>query len=293
MTLMQALKAPFPEKDIEWRLAQCGKSGDKIWAQCLAYIQARAVMDRLDEVVGPERWRVNYNILPSGVICKLGVEFAGTWVDKEDGSDVTDIEAFKGGISSALKRAGSAWGVGRYLYDLEAGFAEIVEKKADGARYGKTKEGAVFYWHPPKLPAWALPPIQTAGLVHPIPMPPPQVTVTTSTAIGGSATKPVVYAKSSIPNNVPRMAPLTENFGEWICTFGKYKNKSLEQIGFDNVINYIEWLRRSDKPSEQSTRFIERAELWLKGFKEFDSAANHLPEAPLKPPPYMAKDIPF
>ena len=47
------LKEPFPENDIEWRPQRSGvkKNGDP-YAMTLAYVTNRAVMDRLDAVVG-------------------------------------------------------------------------------------------------------------------------------------------------------------------------------------------------------------------------------------------------
>lgn len=156
----EKLKSPFKENEIDWRVAQSSKSIDgKPWAKVLAYVQARAIQDRLDETVGPMNWRVEYEFIQgpvSGVICKMALRSPGTqeWITKEDGAEQTDIEAFKGGISSAMKRAAVTWGIGRYLYDLEEYFAVIVEK---GGRYAKLKEGGAFYWMPPKLPAWALP----------------------------------------------------------------------------------------------------------------------------------------
>jgi hypothetical protein len=116
-------------------------------------------MDRLDAVCGPQNWKVDYQFLPNGVLCLLSIKVGDEWITKVDGAECTDIEPFKGGISSALKRAGSAWGMGRYLYSLESGFVTIVEKNTEGAKYGKTKEGDVFYWIPPALPPWAIPPI--------------------------------------------------------------------------------------------------------------------------------------
>ena len=156
---LSKLKEPFPEDCVEWRLSQCGETANGIWAQCLAYISARAVMDRLDEVCGPENWKVEYTHPVGGVICKLTIHIGDDkWITKEDGAEASDIEPFKGGISGALKRAANVWGIGRYLYGLETNFANIVEnRKVPGAKYGKTKEGKVFYWTPPPLPDWALP----------------------------------------------------------------------------------------------------------------------------------------
>lgn len=154
------LREPFHIDEVEFRLSQCGeKNGGGVWAQCLAYISARAIQDRLDEVCGPNGWKVAYEFVGTkGVICNLSILCGNEWVTKQDGAEMTDIESFKGGISSALKRAGSAWGMGRYLYGLDSFFATIVQdRNTKNAQYGKTKNGTVFYWTPPELPAWALP----------------------------------------------------------------------------------------------------------------------------------------
>jgi hypothetical protein len=92
------------------------------------------------------------------------------WVTKEDGAEQTDLESFKGGLSSAIKRAAVVWGIGRYLYDLEEGYAEIVEKGTKGAHYGKLPDktgGDQFHWFPPRLPSWALPKQETHGATGP------------------------------------------------------------------------------------------------------------------------------
>jgi hypothetical protein len=161
---LSLLREPFKAEEIEWRLGQCGKTAKGFWGKCFAYVQARAIMDRLDEVVGPTNWKATSSFLDSprlaaGVICQLSIydEEGEQWVTKEDGSEPSDMDAFKGGISGALKRAAVVWGIGRYLYSLESGFAEIVDKGTAGALYGQTKEKESFYWLPPQLPAWALP----------------------------------------------------------------------------------------------------------------------------------------
>jgi hypothetical protein len=169
---LKLLTLPFKEDEIEWRIAQCGKKGNgQIWATCLAYVSARAIMNRLDDVCGPENWKVGY-YFPSAdtVICQLSIDVGDDrWLTKEDGAEQTEIESFKGGLSSALKRAGSVWGIGRYLYQLDTGFARIVEARGSESKWGKTKEGAEFFWEPPKLPQWALPVGETADTngLHP------------------------------------------------------------------------------------------------------------------------------
>jgi Rad52/22 family double-strand break repair protein len=75
------------------------------------------------------------------------------WIYKQDAADVTDIETLKGGISSAMKRTASIFGIGRYLYGLEEGWANF---NSDGIYTAKI-DGNWYKWNPPELPQWALP----------------------------------------------------------------------------------------------------------------------------------------
>lgn len=150
------LREPFALCDVEFRLAQCGKNSNGIWAKCLAYITNRAIMSRLDEVCGPENWANQFETAPGGgILCGIAVRVGDQWVTKWDGADQTEIEAVKGGLSGAMKRAAVQWGIGRYLYDLDEAFADITDNRDD--YFGKTKDGDVFRWCPPPLPSWALP----------------------------------------------------------------------------------------------------------------------------------------
>lgn len=149
------LKAPFFPDELEWKPQSVGKSGARFWVRSLAYVTNRAIMDRLDDVVGPEAWKNEYTKGPEGgILCGLSIKIDGEWVTKWDGSENTDIEAVKGGLSGAMKRAGVQWGIGRYLYDLEENFGDVRE---DGIYAAKTKEGEKFRWSPPSLPKWAVP----------------------------------------------------------------------------------------------------------------------------------------
>lgn len=164
---LKKLAEPFPADDIEWRIQSSGLSGGNPWARVLAYVTARAIMARLDKVVGPENWRPRYTYEGGGVMCHLSINIRPDadyqrWVEKSDGAEQTDIEKFKGGISSALKRAASIWGIGRYLYKLESGFAECDKNTKKYPNYGKTKDGVAFSWKPPDLPPWALPDVESS-----------------------------------------------------------------------------------------------------------------------------------
>jgi hypothetical protein len=148
---LERLKAPFPVNDVSWRIGQAGKNGDRVWAKVLAYLDNRAIMERLDEVCGPENWRNEYAKGPEGgVLCCIYIKIGDEWIGKWDGADNTDVEATKGGLSDAMKRAAVQWGIGRYLYDLGESWAEIVEQKTPGAIYAKSEKAGSFYWLPPK-----------------------------------------------------------------------------------------------------------------------------------------------
>ena len=161
MTILERLKAYFPENELEWRVQQSGLTKDgKPYAMVLCYVQARAIENRLDAVVGVENWQNEIRVEGENIIVRLGVRFDGEWVWKENGASQTDIEAFKGGISGAIKRvASSGFGIGRYLYELETTFAECTLEKQKGAEWNKakTKDGKFFYWKTPRIPAKFLP----------------------------------------------------------------------------------------------------------------------------------------
>ncbi len=152
-----ALCRPFQESEIEWRVGECGKKGDKFWAKCFAYVTNRAIQNRLDEVFGTTGWECRFEPIEGGFLCGIGVRDGDSVVWKWDGAERTDFEALKGGLSGSMKRAAVQWGIGRYLYSLESGFAETFSERVQGGHYARTKEGETFYWIPPQLPAWALP----------------------------------------------------------------------------------------------------------------------------------------
>jgi len=151
------LQKPFDPSNIEWRISRAGSKNGNPWAQVLAYITSRAIMDRLDSVVGPENWKNEFKKLDGAFLCGISIRFGEEWVTKWDGAQETDIENIKGGISGSMKRAGAQWGIGRYLYGLESTFAII---HSNGANYcPKDNKGKyeAFKWDPPDLPKWALP----------------------------------------------------------------------------------------------------------------------------------------
>lgn len=121
---VKELSKPFPTNEVHWRVGS--RTKDKKKGKALAYIDARAVMDRLDGVFGPENWRDDYKEVGSGrVICTLSLRLGDEWVDKSDGAGSTDVEGDKGAISDAFKRAAVKWGIGRYLYHLDSPWVSL------------------------------------------------------------------------------------------------------------------------------------------------------------------------
>lgn len=159
--LIEELAKPFPAEDIEWRVGSTNK--EKTKGIALAYLTSRADMNRLDSVMGPENWQFELRPIPGsggdtkGYIGRLGLHIDGEWIWKEDGADESNMEAIKGGISDAFKRACVQWGLGRYLYNLPN---EWVPIEAYGSSYKLSKT--------PNLPAWALPEVTKPQQAKPV-----------------------------------------------------------------------------------------------------------------------------
>jgi hypothetical protein len=123
MSIFDRLAAPFDPSLVSWRAQTM--SGDGKSAMALCYIDARDVMNRLDEVCGPDGWQDRYVETVKGrLLCTITVRCGDDWIEKSDGAGDTDVEGEKGAISDAFKRAAVKWGIGRYLYDVPATWAD-------------------------------------------------------------------------------------------------------------------------------------------------------------------------
>jgi hypothetical protein len=153
------LKAPFPSDDVQWRCARAGTNSRGEYAQVLAYIDNRAVMDRLDTVFGAENWKNEFRVEADGIICRIyyKMDDADEWRWKEDGASKTEFEPFKGGLSDAMKRCAAQLGIGRYLYSLESTYVQPSSNGKYTAEYKDGGEKKRFKWNPPALPGWAVP----------------------------------------------------------------------------------------------------------------------------------------
>jgi hypothetical protein len=154
-----ALAAPFEASEVKWRAGPV--SADKSSAKPLAYIDARCVMDRLDSVLGMTGWKDEYEVLPDGTaVCRLSLRLGGEWLTKMDvgppSQQPAEGDKRKAAFSNALRRAAVKFGIGRYLYRVDAAW---VPYDAQKNRLVQT----------PALPPFALPAKKAAQPVAPKP----------------------------------------------------------------------------------------------------------------------------
>lgn len=127
--IFQRLAAPLPPNKVSWRVGQVTKN-DPHKASALCYIDARDVMERLDEVLTPAGWSDSYCETVKGrLICTISIKVGDQWISKSDGAGDTAVEGEKGAISDSFKRAAVKWGIGRYLYDIPIQWVAINQYK--------------------------------------------------------------------------------------------------------------------------------------------------------------------
>lgn len=163
MTIWEQLAEPFDPSEVKFKPG--ATSGNR--ALALAYVDARVIQDRLDDVCGPGGWCDKYTLWESGVVrCRLSIcpGEGLPWITKEDvGGESEQKDAgdrAKAAVSDALKRAAVKFKIGRYLYRLPQVWADYDPQKK---QFVKT----------PALPEWALPGKKT----------PPAVIVTPDKAV--------------------------------------------------------------------------------------------------------------
>lgn len=257
--LLAALGEPFAANEIRWRVGSSGYiKGDekRPWAKVLAYVDARLVRERLNEVCGPINWTVKYRTASDGkgFIATLALRVNGEWIEKEDGADATDVEALKGGLSDALKRAAVTWGIGEYLYSFGESFAEFFDSKGQPfqkAKYSseiKSKDGkikAYWQWNPPALSAKHLP-----GHNDP-PTPPAQQARSTRTSTPPAQTKPAATTQPPAAEKPSGSRPKTkgERSADFIMPFGHgaIKGKRLGDCSMEDLQRAYDWGKANNK----------------------------------------------
>jgi hypothetical protein len=141
----QLLGEPFDPREVKFKPAAVNGAR----ALALAYVDARAIQDRLDDVLGVAGWQDEYECLADGsVVCKLRLRIDNEWITKMDvggpSAQPDEGDRRKAAFSDALKRAAVKFGIGRYLYRLPSQWVDYDPKKKQFART-------------PLLPPFALP----------------------------------------------------------------------------------------------------------------------------------------
>ena len=117
--ISEALLAPFEEKDLKHRPGRAGMT--------FTYADARAVAQRLDDVIGIENWQFEVKVADparSVVHGSLAVVIEGKTTIRQDfgyPNSTQDDEPLKSAASDALRRCAAQLGVGRSLYSPEKG----------------------------------------------------------------------------------------------------------------------------------------------------------------------------
>ena len=154
--LKNKLREPTPKDRVKFRVGR--KSRDNTSAHMLAYVDARYVQDRLDDIMGAENWSNSYRMINDVLFCDITITFpSGEIVTKSDCGTESNVEKQKGQSSDAFKRAAVMLGIGRDLYDVGNNYTMWADLNENGypdnnwkpqgweetsPRHGKTDEGS-------------------------------------------------------------------------------------------------------------------------------------------------------
>lgn len=123
--LLAKLAAPFPAEVIRWAPVEYDQTRTRV--KVVPYVPDWAVMDRLDEVVGPAEWTFDFEVLPDGTtkgkltICGVtkcsrgsttrdaGVDVSFGWKARADTAVSLTGAAVLFGIGRDLRRMGPRW----------------------------------------------------------------------------------------------------------------------------------------------------------------------------------------
>lgn len=124
--ILDLLCRPFHLQHIE--LKPGATNGDKTRALALPYVDSRIYQKRLDFLAGVEGWRAQFESWgATRLICRLTI--LGVTKEATGEGDANDANCGTIAEAQAFKRACSAFGCGRYLYDLPAVWCDY-----DGAK---------------------------------------------------------------------------------------------------------------------------------------------------------------
>lgn len=124
--IARQLREPFDPKDVDFRVQ--GRANEQTGrAQVVAYIDARAVQDRLDAVVGAGNWSFDWQplVIDKGEVMVAKGTLTIYGVSKSDAGSASNFEQSLGAVSHCFKRSAVHWGIGRYLYNLPMAWVAV------------------------------------------------------------------------------------------------------------------------------------------------------------------------
>lgn len=108
------MQEPLNVNQIDFRIQSINNGK---YATILAYKDARADMQRLDESLGVLNWKREHTRDNKNCIVSIWDDKKKQWISKEDTGTESQAEAQKGLASDSFKRACFNLGIGRELYD--------------------------------------------------------------------------------------------------------------------------------------------------------------------------------
>lgn len=186
-TVTLALSAAFDPREVKFKPAVV--TGNR--ALALAYVDARVIQDRLDDVLGVSGWQDEYECLPDGsVVCRLHLRIGDEWITKMDvggqSEQPDEGDRRKAAFSDALKRAAVKFGIGRYLYRLPTQWCDFDPQRKQFTRT-------------PMLPSSALPLKPAVARAQPAKDPARSLPVKPAAATGKSAS--ATHLPPHLPTN--------------------------------------------------------------------------------------------
>ena len=137
----EIMKAPCTADEIEWKQDSDPKKHKKNWSRYVPYVDARALMERLDKAF-EHFWSVKTEYMGMNkkgtdmYMSTIKIEIGNVKIERNDWAEDTAIGPIKGGASNAFKRAGTQFGFGRELYNYPTVYVQF---EGDWAPFGIDK----------------------------------------------------------------------------------------------------------------------------------------------------------
>ena len=136
---LSKLNVATPKDEIKYRPGSTFNWAEKKYARMLAYVDARYIQDKLDEIVGIGNWSNQFHRDEKGILyCTITIKFiredgSVDSISKTDVGTESNVEQQKGEVSDAFKRCAVHFGLARDLYNLPdpKGFKYVAEMKGN------------------------------------------------------------------------------------------------------------------------------------------------------------------